>query len=246
MKKQAAIGGAAGRTAIAAGILLAASACWVYRDYRSWLKLGSGGLPSNFKGWLQTTRWRLQQRSSFDLRDLRSAQRTGGEVTCLANLPHRSTPRPKVDPHPVPHRQLTQQAAPHVIEALQAVFDRAIAENEGKVTYALSHFERHNQAITCCLANHTDPVQGSSHGEIAHVHAHDGSMHMILSPADAIAAVEAGWAERHGLSGKVLGLPATYMLVYAPQNLDDVAIAARLLAAAISYMTGADLSTVPG
>ena len=223
--------------ATAAAGIVAATISWAWRDYQAWIKLGPGGLPANFKGWLQTTRWRLQQRDPFDVSDLDTRSPNPGAIARLAVLPHRSSPRPRVAPHPVPHRQLTQHAAADVLRELQHVFDAAVKANEGKVFYALSHFERHTPAVTSCLDHACDPVQGSSHGEIAHIHPQDGSMHMILSPTDAIAAIEAGWAERHGLAGKVRGLPATYLLVYSPQTRGDVAIIAGLLSAAISYMT---------
>ena len=56
-----------------------------------------------------------------------------------------------------------------------AVLERAraraqvVEENKGTVRYALSHFEKHIQAVTSCLTGHRDPVDGSSHGEIAHI-----------------------------------------------------------------------------
>ena len=125
-----------------------------------------------------------------------------------------------------------------MIAALRNAFDAAVVENAGHVEYALSHFERHTMAVTCLLRG-DDPISGASQGEIAHIHNSDGSMHMILSPGDAVAAVEAGWAELHGLAGRAVGLPPTYMMVYAPQSEQDVLIASRLLAASIACMIGA-------
>ena len=218
--------------------LAAVAAWWVYRDYRAWLKLGSGGLPGTFQGWLQTTIWRLQKNDPLNVHGLeRLAASAEGNISTLSQLPRRATARPRVGPHPVPHRQLNQRAPAPLIAALQAEFDKAVAEHGSTVTYALSHFERHTMAVTSRLPSEQDPVSGSSHGEIAHIHEVDGSMHMILSPGDSIAAIRGGWAEMHGLAGVVLGLPATYLLVYAPQTDADVAAAAMLLKAAITYMT---------
>ena len=222
---------------LAGAALIVAAGAWVYRDFHAWLRLGSGGLPPTFKGWLRTTRWRMQKLDPLDMTRLRRLRNSDGDIPVLADLPVRSTARPRIGPHPVPHRQLTQHASEPIIQALQTAFDEAVAENGSSVVYALSHFEKHTQAITCREVG-ADPVQGASHGEIAHIHGHDGSMHMILSPSDAVLAVEKGWAELHGLAGKGAGLPATYTLVYSPQHYEDVAVAARLVRAAIAYMTG--------
>ena len=116
------------------------------------------------------------------------------------------------------------------------MFDAKVAAQGEALTYALSHFEKRNQAITlrCPACGHADAQ--ASHGEIAHIHPSDGSMHMILSVRDANAAIRAGWAERHGLAGIVLGLPATYMLVYAPRDEGDLIAIDRMLVAAIAHM----------
>jgi len=224
----------------AGGALALLAGWWVYRDYRAWRALGSGGVPGNFKGWLRVTRWRLRQRNPLNLEALRQLRGSDGDVASLDALPLRSTLRPHVAPHPVPHRQLDQRIHPHIATALQAAFDRAVADNSEIVHYALSHFEKHTQAITRIAQDSVDPIHGMSHGEIAHIHDLDGSMHMILSPTDAILAVEAGWAELHGLAGKVMGLPMTYLLVYAPQSDADVAVAEQLVRAAIAYVTAWD------
>ena len=60
-------------------------------------------------------------------------------------------------------------------------------------------------------------------------------MHMILGPNDAIAAIKAGWGERHGLAGIALELPVNYVMVYAPRGEDDLSVIGQLLEAAILY-----------
>ena len=176
-------------------------------------------------------------RDPLDMTTLRHLAKTVAHAAYLAPLPFRCATRPQVGHHPIPHRQLNQRAAPHLVATLQTAFDAAVMENASRVGYALSHFEKHTQAITS-LSNGGDPIADTSHGEIAHIHNSDGSMHMILSPADAVVAVEAGWAELHGLAGRAVGLPATYLMIYAPQSGQDVVIVSRLLAAAIAYRTG--------
>ena len=40
---------------------------WAVADYRKWRALGPGGLPSTWRGWLTTTRLRLQMRDPLAL-----------------------------------------------------------------------------------------------------------------------------------------------------------------------------------
>lgn len=59
-----------------------------------------------------------------------------------------------------------------------------------------------------------------SGGEWTHVHG-EGSTHVTLSPVDAAAAIETGWAQRHplsGVGGKRAMLPWGYVMVYAPRD----------------------------
>ncbi len=222
----------------AAGVAVVAAAVWVKLDYEAWTRLGAGGIQGSFKGWLRTTRLRLQMKHSLDLTGLLAMQGSAGDAVHLPPLPRRSTVRPRVGAHPIPHRQIDQRAHPELAAALKTAFDSAVADNADHVRYALSFFERHTRAVTC-LEGASDPLGGASRGEIGHIHDLDGSMHMILSPTDTIAAIEGGWGELHGLAGRAANLPPNYLMVYAPQRVEDVAVAAQLLRAAIAYMTGA-------
>ncbi len=224
--------------AIVTGGLLAAGSLWVYIDYHAWLRLGEGGVRANFKGWMNITRLRLKMRDPLDATEVRAMRRTGDDVATLGSLPPRATPRPRVGRHPVPHRQMSQRADPKHRRALQDLFDRTVAAHGEDVRYALSHFEKHVDAITCARPRSDDPVGGSSHGEIAHIHGSDGSMHMILSPSDTVVAIDAGWAQFHGLAGRGYGLPMTYVMVYAARDDAELAVIDRLLQASIAYMLG--------
>ena len=137
----------------------------------------------------------------------------------------------------MPHRQLTQRAPEAVRASLSAAFDARVAQDSGRIGYALSHFEKTTQAVTlqARLCRHADAR--ASHGEIAHIHPSDGSMHMVLSASDAAIVVERGWGERHGLAGVALGLPLTYTLIYAPRDEAEVRTDLEILDAAIAYMT---------
>ena len=217
--------------------LLAMAAAWARWDFKQWLLLGKGGLPSTGRGWLRVTRMRLQARDAFKTAHLKQYRGDAVDVVMLFTLAARSGVRPRVGAHPVPHRQLDQRIPPNLSVALQQVFDEQVSAHADTVEYALSFFEKHTMAITC-RPHLGGLIQNGAHAEIAHMHALDGSMHMVLSPSDAVSAVQAGWAELHGLAGKAMNLPATYVMVYAPQSSADLPAIRMLLRAAIAYRTG--------
>ncbi len=226
-------------TALAASLAAVAGiGAWVARDYRAWRALGPGGLPHTARGWLKMTHWRLIAGDPLSLAAIEAEVGQRGDIDTLADLPERGRPRPAIAPHPVPHRQLDQHIPRPLRADHEAMFDRQVASHGETLHYAQSHFERHNQAITlrCPSAGH--PLACSTCGEIAHIHPSDGSMHMILSPTDARRVVGRGWGERHGLAGKALGLPSTYLLIYAPQEAGDLTILDQILNASIQYMSG--------
>ena len=99
--------------------------------------------------------------------------------------------------------------------------------------YALSHFEKRHPAIR--RTGGASSLEPPSFGEIAHIHPSDHSMHMILSPRDAVAVITAGWGERHRLAGTALDLPVNYVMVYAPRGEDDLTVIGQLLEAAGRY-----------
>lgn len=206
-----------------------------YRDYQSWLALGEGGLPANPWGWFQTTSIRpfLSDPLSMDgfIEDIGQPW----DIKALAALPKRKGERPTIAPHPVPHRQITQMAAPSLIALIDHRFNQIVQSDATRLVYKTSATEKHHNAIWA-----QDPANINPHslnaGEIAHVHVSDGSVHVILSPSDAKQVIENGWGELHGLSGFEPLMPcSTYMLLYAPRNQQEVDIIERIANASIVY-----------
>lgn len=225
--------------AAAPSVLVVAGAIWALDDYRRWRALGVGGLPPTWRGWLRMTRLRMRMKDPLDPAPLRARQGSPEDVAALRGLPERAGKRPRVAPHPVPHRQLTDHAPQALRAELKTLFDARVAADPVRLTYALSHFEKNHEAVTlrdhlCCHAD-----ARATHGEIAHIHPSDGSMHMVLSASDAGLVVERGWGERHGLAGVMLGLPLTYTLIYAPRDGSEVEIDGMILDAAVAYMANA-------
>jgi hypothetical protein len=74
--------------------------------------------------------------------------------------------------------------------------------------------------------------------EFAHLHpAPDHSLHMVLPPKAARAAIEAGWAEQHPMARLGVVSPGAVM-VYAPRDAREADIVAKLVATSYAYAGG--------
>ena len=221
------------RTAVGMALLTAATALWALQDYRRWRALGPGGLPANLLGWWSMIRFRLKALDQLDEGPLLAIAATADDLQAWSRSGQRSGARPSVSPYPIPHRQLTQLPVQEVRLALVNLFNQTVQEHADLLEYARSHYEKRHPAIT--LKAYQGRLGEQSYGEIAHIHPSDHSMHMILSATDAAAAMQMGWAQRHGLAGLAVGLPDTYVMVYAPRNEQDLRVVEELLKAAIAY-----------
>lgn len=219
--------------AVTAALATAAGAIWAARDYRAWLALGKGGLPTNPFGWLIASYFRLRSNDPLDTATLEDG---GAATASLIDIPSRTGPRPRMAAWPIPNRQLDQAVDAAMQTRLSAAFDGEAARRHELLGYRLSHFEKRNQALTLLqpAADHADAAK--SRGEIAHMH-DDGSMHMLFSKADARVVIERGWGERHPSIGVLRALPLTYLYVYPPRNAAELAVVERLLEASITHMT---------
>lgn len=220
-------------TQIIPALLLVGIFIWSYFDYYKWKALGKGGVPDNLKGWLMVTLIRPLKRNPFSIKFFQQHIGNHCDTIGLVDLPKRKGGRPIVAKHPVPHRQLSQMGKEVIKQTLQTTFDNTVARNKESINYALSQFEKRNNAVWL-----TKPETGNSctsaKGEIAHIHHIDGSMHMVLSPSDAKKVIEMGWGELHPLAGRFIPVK-TYMFIYAPRDKEEVAIIQQILAAAIKY-----------
>jgi hypothetical protein len=210
---------------------------WSWIDYRSWWALGPGGVPHNLNGWAQVTWLRLWKHDPLDPAVFAGNIGQDWDVRGLGELPLRAGPRPHIDPHPIPHRQKDQFGDAPSLETQRRLFDQEVASNGSLLVYKRSHYELRNDAIWL-----RDPDKGNpntrAQGEIGHIHPSDGSMHMTLSPSDAKRVIEAGWGELHPLAEENGRLPATYMMIYAPRDTEEAAIALQVLRAAVKYAAG--------
>ena len=90
---------------------------FTWSDYQNWLKLGPGGLPYNFFGYLISALLRPLKASRFDtsfISNARILKKIGlvGERAFLKDedVPERKGPRPEVGKWILPQRQLNQKA----------------------------------------------------------------------------------------------------------------------------------------
>ena len=128
-----------------------------------------------------------------------------------ADLPHRRGPRPSTTPTN-PHTQLDQQPADdgprqRLIEQLRAL--------PGVVWQSSMISVPGARALTLAAEHARGPSSAFMIGtEFAHLHpAPDHSLHLVLPPAAAEAAIEAGWAELHPIARRGIISPGAVMVL---------------------------------
>jgi hypothetical protein len=218
----------AGRRVVLVAVAVVAAGLAV-KDYRRWRALGVGGLPPTPRGWLTMTVLRIRA-CRVDPLNTTGWAGTGHLGGPLAVRPGS---RPTVAPYPIPHRQLDQHPDRQFTPSLTIA---SFVASRPALTCARSHFETHIDAAFAAPGRALHADGEVSGGEIAHFH-RDGSLHVVLAQADATEAIANGWGELHPLAGRAAGLPATYVLLYAPRNPNEVAVVERLLNAAAAHMT---------
>lgn len=220
-------------------------------DYRLFLSYGPGGVPYNAVGWIVANLFRLLSREQLSTAPYDNPKLPLAEESNFlppSFPPKRTSPRPRFGPHAVPQRQLSQLPDDDVRELLIQSFALLgkRAEEKGLVEIRRSRYERRHEAMFVSSTRKWNAVAEQTNGEITHVHAGlDGSIHVTLHPKDCKAVMEAGWGQRHPLSGvetikKLFGfsLPVNYVLIYAPRDRSEVDIALAMVKASIGYMTG--------
>ncbi|MGW0466474.1 luciferase domain-containing protein [Streptomyces sp. NPDC003027] len=154
-------------------------------------------------------------------------------MTTRVDIPERSGERPSTG-RPV-HSQLDQNAP---VEFHRELWRRMRAL-EG-VTPGRSHV-----SLPQSLALHlgTEYASGPDSAyfagtEFAHLHsANDGSLHVMLPPADAAEAIAKGWAEPHPMVAPGF-LPPTAVMLYGPRDDDELAVVWRLIERSYAFARG--------
>jgi hypothetical protein len=151
-----------------------------------------------------------------------------------------------VDP-PLPPRQgarpRTTQTNPHTQLDQQPV-DLALVEELGRDLFSLPGVVELPSGISVPGARALTLAPGEPVGppeafmvdrEFAHLHpSPDHSLHAMLPPDLAQAAIDAGWAELHPVARAGL-LPPTAVMLYAPRDEAELAVIERLVEASLRF-----------
>ncbi|MGW2560882.1 luciferase domain-containing protein [Streptomyces sp. NPDC001514] len=101
-------------------------------------------------------------------------------------------------------------------------------------------------------ALHLDPARATgpdtaylSGTEFAHLHAaDDGSLHVMLPPADAAEAIAKGWAEHHPMVHRGF-LPPTAVMLYGPRDDEELGVVWGLIELSHAFASGKVSGPVP-
>jgi hypothetical protein len=234
-------------------LLLAAH--YIRKDYHAFLALGPGGTPPTPTGYARICILRL-----FAVRDPlsppsipRSVHPKHGQLP--SSLPIRPGPRPTVAGI-APHRQTTQRASKTMYSTLSTRIHQLVNAHPSTLRAATSCFEKHSTGIFCAATN--GPAASAlgpatkrltCGGEVCHSHPSDGSLHLVLHPADVRAVLEKGWGERHPLAWDDGGdgwcwwwwaksVPPGFVMVYAPRDERELEVVMEIIRAAVWWVGG--------
>lgn len=234
---------------------------WI-TNYRNWLALGRGGIPSNPLGWLiqaclhPISRSDLRAPAPWTLEETESVWGEAGRKSFFtgSQLPlRRAGARPQVPTYIAPQRQTTEQADPKMAEKMQLYLSALASANPAIFQLKPSRLEGPFQNAVWISESLPVPAHlKGTKGEFVHRH-DEGSTHAVLSLSDTSRAIELGWAERHKLSG-AFGevIPWGYILIYAPRDEAEfevwkefVVAAARFNAEAAGHSIGVTSVVLP-
>lgn len=157
-------------------------------------------------------------------------------------LPRRTGPRPRTT-STIPHSQLDQQPADS--RHLDVLLGEAGAWPGVDLGPSGISVEG-ARALVLADGVRTGPSDAFMVGrEFCHVHAQgDHSLHLTLPPALVDACAEAGWTEPHFL---VLSdqLPRTHVMLYAPRDEHETAVALRIVRLSYEFATGSPVDAPP-
>ncbi|KAI1779954.1 hypothetical protein F4818DRAFT_160311 [Hypoxylon cercidicola] len=216
--------------AAAAFISLVAGLLFIHNDYQNYLKLGPGGTPATFPGYVRINWLKL-----WACRDPLNPLPADPDVEPVAGilrkkpLPYRCGPRPRVVGI-APQRQVNQFGSRECYLALRRTLENHSSVNSEQVGVGTSCFEKHGMGL---FARY--PFNKTCQGEICHVHNSDHSMHMNLHPDDVKEVIEKGWGERHPLTSQCLlkmPVPKQFTMVYAPRSVDELKVVCQIIEAA--------------
>ncbi|KAI1082831.1 hypothetical protein F5B20DRAFT_486383 [Whalleya microplaca] len=214
---------------------LTAGLVFVHNDYQNYLKLGPGGTPATFPGYIQINWFKLWAcRDPF--RPLPADPDTQPTTGILRQkpLPIRCGLRPKVVGI-APQRQVDQFGSRECYLALRRTIENHGRKNSEEVGTGTSCFEKHGLGM---FARY--PFNNTCQGEIVHVHNSDYSMHLNLHPEDVKEVIAKGWGQRHPLTSQCMlkmPVPKQFTMVYAPRSMEELKVVCQIIEAASFWVT---------
>ena len=207
-----------------------------HQQYLAFLSLGPGGTPSTFLGFLE-----IQILGLFTVADpytvdfkLIKPRSATGYLRCLTK---REGPPPEIRGI-APQRQITQKASKCMILKIGARIE-SMARGSDTIFVGTSCLEKHGVGLFSKTPAY--PAKHRCKGEISHLHGTEGSMHMVLHPADAQAVFDAGWGQKHPLArGGYFErfVPVGFTMTYTPRNDQEIETVLRLVRAAAWFVEG--------
>ncbi|KAI0378674.1 hypothetical protein F5Y04DRAFT_261340 [Hypomontagnella monticulosa] len=217
-------------------------------DYRAWRALGENGLPLNLFGYVFQSLARPFARSDtrvpepYDNAALARGKRYGPlsqRSFFPGSIPRRRGDRPVVPDYAGPHRQTTQGASQDIRDKQEAFLHALAAANPSLIQVKPSNLEGPLFNSVWIREGIVDrrPELRNLNGEFAHPHG-EGSTHMVLTLVDSAAAIEAGWAERHRMSGVGIIMPWNFIMIYAPRDEEEFGVWMMFMYASAKYVLG--------
>lgn len=213
----------------------------IFSRKHAYIVLGRGGTPATWFGYISIT-----VLDFFCINKTISMASTGTGTSYLSSLPQRTGPRPNVVGI-APSRQ--EDCIPAISPI--ATHSDFVSELHALAATHLSKFLIQDSFLegaipTLFALQPTSPSFAEFGNEIGHPHEKDGSMHLVMHPADTATVINAGWGERHPLCannkkwwvdwhhahGDRPCAPGSLVLVWAPVNAEHKVVVMKCVRAA--------------
>ncbi|CAP65709.1 uncharacterized protein PODANS_7_860 [Podospora anserina S mat+] len=235
-----------------------------YSSFHKYESLTLEDVPPTFGGWLQLVFWNFLAGWNNILEPPKVKQDELPYRGRLFGLPQREGDRPKTSRW-LPARQLSQKGPPSAFYKLNDMVKKLQARSSRDLRVKMSFLEAGIRGLFRDIGDRTAGTVNTRDewgGEIAHIHAADGSLHVNLHPEDVSTVLQAGWGQRHPLAGgndskifrfwfhgvmeKRLPVPVGWTLVYAPRTSEEEDVVEEIMIAAIWYATQGNVYAIGG
>jgi hypothetical protein len=225
---------------VAVLIALTTAVLFIHNDYQNFIKLGPGGTPSTFGGYIRINWLKLWAlRDPFEPLPRDQTVQPASGILSKKPLPYRCGPRPQVVGI-APQRQVNQFGSRDCYLALRRILESHGLTHSEELGIGTSCFEKHGLGLFSRY-----PLNNTCQGEICHVHNSDHSLHLNLHPDDAKEVIEKGWGQRHPLTCRCIlfkmPVPRQFTMVYAPRTRDELKVVCQIIEAAGWWVTAKEM-----